>query len=58
MLTCWSRRSCVFTNAAGVRLAHFTVYKEFKKIVCGLGLDNVRFHDLRHPNVKPKTKSF
>ena len=32
----------------GGHLAHFTVYKEFKKIVCSIGLDNARFHDLRH----------
>ena len=38
----------VLTNATGGRLAHFTVYKEFKKIVCGLDLDNARFDGLRH----------
>lgn len=38
----------VFTNSLGGHLAHFTVYKEFKKIVCSIGLDDARFHDLRH----------
>lgn len=31
-----------------MHLAHFTVYKHFKKIVKNLGLDHIRFHDLRH----------
>ncbi len=53
-----NKEGFVFTNAPGGHLAHFTVYKEFKKIVCSIGLDNARFHDLRHPNVKPKTKNF
>lgn len=32
----------------GNHLAHFTVYKNFKKIVKKLELDHIRFHDLRH----------
>jgi len=38
----------VFTNEYGVHLTGSAVYKALKKIVCGLGLDAVRFHDLRH----------
>ena len=38
----------VFTNEIGGHLAHFTVYKHLKRIVRGLGLDAMRFHDLRH----------
>ena len=53
-----NKEGFVFTNAMGGHLAHFTVYKEFKKIVCSIGLDSARFHDLRHPNVKPETKNF
>ena len=55
----WDNRdNLVFTNQLGQHLTHMTVYKCFKKAVCSIGLDNVRFHDLRHPNVKPKTQKF
>lgn len=43
-----NKEGLVFTNGLGGHLAHFTVYKEFKKIVCGIGLGDTRFHDLRH----------
>ena len=33
-------------------------YRQLKKILAEAGLPNIRFHDLRHLNVKPKTKSF
>lgn len=38
----------VFTNELGDPLAHCTVYKDFKAVVRSIGLDNERFHDLRH----------
>jgi len=38
----------VFTNEQGRYLAPSTVYNNFKRIVKTLGLDDVRFHDLRH----------
>lgn len=38
----------VFTNEIGGHLAHVTVYKNFKRIVKSLGLEETRFHDLRH----------
>lgn len=38
----------VFTNEIGGHLCHFTVYKHFKKIVESIGLQDVRFHDMRH----------
>ena len=38
----------VFTNEIGGHLTHRTVYKGFKASVRALGLDGVRFHDLRH----------
>ena len=35
-----------------------SVVKLHDKILKDAGLEHIRFHDLRHPNVKPKTKSF
>ena len=42
-----NKNNLVFTNEQGGHLVHVTVYKNFKTIVHGLGLDT-RFHDLRH----------
>lgn len=45
----WDNKdNLVFTNQLGKHLTHMTVYKWFKKVVCSIGLDNVRFYDLRH----------
>ena len=33
-------------------------YRQLKALLKRAGLPNIRFHDLRHPNVKPRTKSF
>ena len=45
----WSNPSrLVFTTELGSHLVHLTVYKEFKETVRTLGLENTRFHDLRH----------
>lgn len=38
----------VFTNEQGQHLVHVTIYKRFKQIVGSLGMEHVRFHDLRH----------
>jgi len=38
----------VFTNELGENLKHITVYKNYKRIVRSLGLDEARFHDMRH----------
>ena len=38
----------VFTNEFGGHLSHFSVYHHFKDIVRGIGLGEIRFHDLRH----------
>ena len=35
-----------------------SAYRQLKKFLSEAGLPNIRFHDLRHPNVKPKTKTF
>ena len=45
----WSNPwNLVFTNEFGQHLCHFTVYHRFKDIVRGIGLEDARFHDLRH----------
>lgn len=47
--TQWDNKdNLVFTNEIGGHLVHVTVYKHFKKIVRSIGLDETRFHDLRH----------
>lgn len=38
----------VFTNKKGGHLTHGTVYNHFKRIATSVGLDEMRFHDLRH----------
>lgn len=38
----------VFTTELGRYLCNQTVYLAFKKVVKSLGLEEVRFHDLRH----------
>ena len=47
--TAWSNEwDLVFTNELGDHLRHPTVYNNYKRIVKDLGLENKRFHDLRH----------
>ena len=48
----------VFTTELGRYLSNQTVYLAFKKVVKKLGMEDVRFHDLRHPYVKHTTKIF
>ena len=38
----------VFTNELGRYIANQTLYQAFKRIMRQIGLDDVRFHDLRH----------
>ena len=47
----------VFTNDLGKHIATFTLYKYFKETVTKIGLPEMRFHDLRHPDVKQATKN-
>ena len=55
----WSNpNGLVFTNEAGGPIEHRSADYQFRRIVAAAGLEGVRFHDTRHPNVKPKTKSF
>ena len=46
---CWNNpHSLVFTDPLGEHLKHRTVNNHFKAIVASLGLEDTRFHDLRH----------
>jgi len=38
----------VFTDELGGHLATHTVFKDYKKVVAGIGRPDARFHDLRH----------
>ena len=46
---CWNQNgNFVFTDAVGNHLSDATVYENFKRIVKKLGMNDTRFHDLRH----------
>lgn len=44
----WQDTNFVFTNEIGEYLKPQTVYRDFKKVVAGIGCPGTRFHDLRH----------
>ncbi len=46
----------VFTSETGLHRAHTTIERHFKEVVTNMGLADRRFHDLRHPYVKPPTE--
>lgn len=48
----------VFTNETGGPLSHSAAGKRFKELCAAAGLEGVRFHDMCHPYVKPKTHIF
>lgn len=54
----WEDSGLVFTNELGKHLSPYTVYHNFKRLAASIGLPEARVHDLRHPNVKPKTQIF
>ena len=54
----WEESGLVFTDDLGHHLAIHTVYKDFKKVVASICIPDARVHDLRHPNVKPKTQKY
>lgn len=53
----WEDNGLVFTNELGKHLSPYTIYKNYKRLVVSIGCPEARFHDLRHPNVKPTTKN-
>lgn len=48
----------VFTRGDGSHLCPNTVYEHYKAIVKGMGMPDLRMHDLRHPYVKHTTKKY
>lgn len=48
----------VFTSELGGPLEQHSIDQRFGSLVTAAGLENVRFHDLRHPYVKPRTNIF
>lgn len=48
----------VFTDELGHHLKHDLIYRHLKRIFAQMGVPGLRFHDLRHPYVKPKTKKY
>ena len=49
--------SLVFTNCLGAHIATHTVWRQFKTIAKQIGIPELRFHDLRHHDVKQATKN-
>lgn len=45
---CWENSGFVFTDELGQHLKPQNVYREFKRVVAGMGIPAARFHDLRH----------
>lgn len=48
----------VFTTETGAPVSQWKIERVFSKILAAAGLHGIRFHDLRHPYVKPTTKKF
>ena len=54
----WEDSGLVFTTETGRHLDLHTIQRAYKPIVASIGCPEARFHDLRHPYVKPTTKIF
>ncbi|MDL2300402.1 site-specific integrase [Clostridiaceae bacterium OttesenSCG-928-D20] len=52
----WKGSGLVFCNEEGGYLSYRTAYDCFKRIVAKIGCPEMRFHDMRHPHVKPRLK--
>ncbi len=48
----------VFPSPFGGPMSPDSVLHMLQRVLKRAGLERIRFHDLRHPNVKPKTKTF
>ena len=44
----WSENNYIFCNSLGRPLRRYTIYRQYKKVVAGLGYPELRVHDLRH----------
>lgn len=55
---CYTQTDYIYVNDLGVPYKPNFVTQHFKIVLRKNGLREIRFHDLRHPNVKLKTKSF
>lgn len=51
----WENSGFVFTDELGHHLNPHVIYYNFKQLIAKAGYPDTRFHDLRHPNVKPTT---
>ena len=56
----WAVSQWIFPNPTSPELpaSPDSAYRRLKVLLKRTGLPDIRFHDLRHPNVKPKTKTF
>lgn len=54
---CYESSGFVFTDELGRHLKPQVVYRDFKKVVSGIGCPNTRFHDLRHSYAVAAIKS-
>ena len=52
------KTALAFTTPEGNDISPTSIRYHFKKLVTEIGASSCRVHDLRHPNVKPKTKNF
>ena len=53
----WEDNGLVFTNELGHHLSPYTVYNNYKRLVCLIGRPDARVHDLRHSYAVAAIKS-
>src|SRR5450759_4842711 len=47
----WKENGMIFTTRVGTFIDQTKVSREFKRILQGAGLPDIRFHDLRHTSI-------